>query len=391
MSEYTPGKVLGIIGGGQLGRMLLPEAQRLGLKTAIYSASVEDPAAGGADIFVQGSLQDADGIAGFARRCDYLTIEIEHVALEGLQRAEQGGCTVFPSAAALGVVQDKLAQRERFAGLPQPRYAALPAYSPASEGAWREAVLAAAGKFGFPVVQKTRFGGYDGRGVAVLRSENDIMDPAGRLLCDASYLEAFVPLQMELGVIAVRSPSGELATLPVTEMRFDPDSNICTSVAFPARIDAATTAEALRVAGEAAELLDIHGLLAVELFVAESGEVLLNEVAPRPHNSGHGTIEGLPLSQFGQHLRAGLDLPLGAVEPVVPTVMNNLLGAVGAAGEPVIHGLDEVLRIPGSQLHWYGKPLVRPGRKMGHLSVSAPDITQAIERADRAAALIRID
>ncbi|MFW6363993.1 MAG: 5-(carboxyamino)imidazole ribonucleotide synthase [Spirochaeta sp.] len=393
MSRYTPGKMLGIIGGGQLGRMLIPEARRLGLGVAVYSGSPDDPAVGSADHFMQGDLTSADGIAEFARSCDYLTIEIEHVSLEGLQRAERSGCSVFPSSASLGIVQDKLTQRRCFTGLPQPRFTEIPPYpaDPGDEAGWREQVVRAAEDFGFPVVQKTRRGGYDGRGVAVLRSRDDILSADGALLCADSYLEAFVPLVKELGVIAARSTSGETAVFPVTEMRFDAATNICTSVAFPARVTAQAAAAAVATAREAAARLEVVGLLAVELFVAENGEVLLNEVAPRPHNSGHGTIEGLPTSQFGQHLRAGLGLPLGSMQPVIPTVMNNLLGAEQADGRPVIHGLQETLSIPGTQLHWYGKPQVRPGRKMGHLTVTADSLEKALAHADKAAQLIRIE
>ncbi|AFG36580.1 5-(carboxyamino)imidazole ribonucleotide synthase [Spirochaeta africana] len=430
-SAYRPGKTLGIVGGGQLGRMLLPEARRLGLRVAVYSGSPDDPAVGGADVFVQGSLTDADGIAAFARECDYLTIEIEHVSLAGLQRAEEAGCRVFPPSSALATVQDKLAQRRCFEGLPQPRFAELPDFRPDDEPAWRAEVLSRAQEFGFPVVQKTRRGGYDGRGVAVLRSPEDVTDTDGRLLCADSYLEDFVALRMELGVLVARSAAGAgagvagaggdgtgaameaatdeaagagadgasaagaapaaIAAFPVTEMLFDPELNICTSVAFPARIDAAVAARAVSIARSAAARLGVTGLLAVELFIDQDGEVLLNEVAPRPHNSGHGTIEGVPTSQYGQHLRAGLGLPLGAVEPVIPTVMNNLLGADGAEGTPVITGLAELLAIPGTALHWYGKPQVRPGRKMGHVTVTAGRLEQALERAGQAAELIRIE
>ncbi|GAB6089063.1 5-(carboxyamino)imidazole ribonucleotide synthase [Spirochaeta dissipatitropha] len=389
MDSYIPGKTLGIIGGGQLGRMLLPEARRLGLKTAVFTASEQDPAVGGTDLYIQGRLDDGHAIARFAESCDYLTIEIEHVALEGLEAAEKSGCIVFPPSKALAIVQDKLAQRRCFEGLPQPEYAELPPY--ANGPKWRQEVLEIAGRFGFPVVQKSRRGGYDGRGVAVLRNEDDILLEDGRLLCDESYLEAFVPLSMEPGVIVARTATGECTAFPVTEMLFDPDDNICTSVAFPARIDPLLAEQAVEIAKEAARRLDTCGLLAVELFLGKDGKLYLNEVAPRPHNSGHGTIEGLPTSQFAQHLRAGMGLPLGAMDPVIPTVMNNLLGSPQAKGKPCIRGLDEMLRIPGTQLHWYGKPEVRPGRKMGHVSVTAASLDLALSNAAAAAKLLVVD
>ncbi len=392
---YIPGSTLGIVGGGQLGRMLLPEARKLGLRTAVYSASADDPAAGGADVFVQGLLDDADGIAAFARQCDYLTIEIEHVALEGLQQAEKMGCSVFPSSRTLGRVQDKLEQRRCFVGLSQPHFSALPDWpagksAAGEEDAWRQAVLAQAQAFGFPLVQKTRRGGYDGRGVAILRNQQDVLSPEGRLLCADSYLEALIPLEQELAVIVARSTDGSVAVFPPTEMRFDPDSNICTSVAFPARCSEKVRETACAIAAEAAQRLDVQGLLAVELFVDGQGEVFLNEVAPRPHNSGHGTIEGLPASQYAQHLRAGLGLPLGAVEPCQPTVIVNMLGAPGAAGRPLIQSADVLLRTAGANLHWYGKKDVRPGRKMGHFTVTAETVEQAIKRADAIAEQVRV-
>lgn len=388
---YIPGKTLGIIGGGQLGRMMLPEARRLGLKTAVYTASPDDPAVGGCDIFVQGSLTDADGIAAFAEQCDYLTIEIEHVALEGLRRAETSGCTVFPPADALQTVQDKLAQRRCFAGLPQPEYAELPDFTPDDEPGWRQRVVAAAEQFGYPVVQKTRRGGYDGRGVAVLRSEQDVFDRNGRLLLGDSYLEAFVPLHKELGVIVARSASGEIKAFPVTEMRFDPDANICTSVAFPARIESTLAGEGVRIARQAAERLKVVGLLAVELFVSENGDVVLNEVAPRPHNSGHLSIEACETSQFEQHIRAVLGLPLGSTGLISPAAMRNLLGAAdGTIGRTRVSGLDAALAVPGARVHLYGKQECRPNRKMGHVTALAPTLAEARERAVRAASAIRI-
>ncbi len=366
---------VGIIGGGQLGRMLIYRAKKLGMRVAVLDRSADAPAAALADRFVSGDLYDADAIRILAEGCDVVTCEIEHLSSQTLSELEDSGVAVHPSAAVLSTIQDKYAQKLKLsqAGVPVPRFARL------DEGS-------SVHHFGLPCVQKLRTGGYDGRGVAVLRGEKDLHG----MLAGETMLEELVAIEKELAVIVARGRDGTSATFPVVEMRFREGANILDRLEAPAGIDRSTADRAVEVSEAAAAALGGFGVYAVELFLTPDGRILVNEIAPRPHNSGHYTIEACVTDQFEQHLRAICGLPVGSTRQLSPAVTINLLGASGSRGNPTVHGLEAALSLPGVSFHWYGKSETRPNRKMGHVTVLAESMAEARETAHRVADTIRI-
>jgi 5-(carboxyamino)imidazole ribonucleotide synthase len=377
MSIKLPGFRLGVVGGGQLGRMMAVEARRLGIRTIALDPAERPPALGIADVTLQGGLYDAAALQKLALQSDVVTYEIEHINTKALHELESGGCRLFPRPATLETIQDKLVQK-RFLwerGLPVPEFAELPA-----------AAIAAYQPKKYPFVQKARSGGYDGRGVAVIRSEAELP----QMLKADSMVEEYVPLRKELAVLLARGANGRTAVYPVIEMVFDPKAQICSSVCAPARVPDDVAARSRELAIAAIEALDGVGIFAVELFWAEDGRILINEIAPRPHNSGHWTIEGAVTNQFEQHIRAVCGLPLGSAELLRPSVMVNLLGEPGSVGEPVILGAAEALAIPGLKIHWYQKENVSGLRKMGHFTVTAPSIDEALALAEKAQGLLSV-
>lgn len=349
---------IGIVGGGQLGRMMIIGGTPLGFEFGVLTPHADDPAAGLAAHHVSGTLYETAAIRSLAEWADVTTYEIEHINTEALREAKRAGATILPDPDVLDLVNDKLAQKRVLsdAGVPVPLFRDhIPSY---------------------PVVQKLRRGGYDGRGVKVLEDEND--EP----LTGDSYFEELVDIEVELAVIVARSTEGHVATYPVVEMEFDQRANICSRVIAPARVAASVAAEAREVAVAAVEAIQAVGVVAVELFLTRRGEIVVNEIAPRPHNSGHVTIEAAATSQFEQHVRAITGLPLGATELRSNAVMINVLGATDSAGTPRLPRVAELLAVPGVHLHWYGKREVRPYRKMGHVTITAGDLASALDTAD---------
>ncbi|MDR1626827.1 MAG: 5-(carboxyamino)imidazole ribonucleotide synthase [Spirochaetia bacterium] len=361
-------RTIGIIGGGQLGRMMIYRAKKLGFRFAVLDGEGA-PAESLADIFIKGNLKDAKALAALAGAADVLTYEIEHVNADALQAME--GTPVFPSPATLKTIQDKLLQKRLFAekGIPVAAF-----FEDAEERAKRK----------FPLVQKARREGYDGRGVRILQSAADAPLPV------PSFFEEMVDIEKELAVMAARGADGCLAVYPVVEMAFNPEHNICDTVIAPARIDEKTAATARQIALAAVAALDGVGIFGVELFLDKQGRILLNEVAPRPHNSGHYTMEACVTCQFEQHVRAVAGLPLGDAALLRPAVMLNLLGQPGGAGQPAIEGLHEALSVPGLSLHLYGKTQARPFRKMGHFTITAATLEEALEKAQYARSVLKI-
>lgn len=371
---------VGVIGGGQLARMMLPAARRLGVPLVVLDPAEKAPAAAGADVFLQGDLYDENALRGLAEAADILTFEIEHTNTEVLADLEAQGTLIRPSSAVLQRIQDKLAQKQLLsaAGLPVPRFAAVPdpeRLNPAAQG------------FPYPCVWKARFGGYDGRGVRVLRNAADCK---AMVAGGPAMIEEAVEIDAELAVLVARDSTGELLSYPPLRMRFHNETNVLDVVELPSELDPPELLELCRVAEEAVRVLDGVGLFAVELFLTSGGAVLINEIAPRPHNSGHLTIEACYTDQFEQHLRAVCGLPLGAVTVKTPAVMCNLLGHETANGVPYLSGVQDALHIPGVSLHWYGKTQVRPGRKMGHITAVAPELDDARERCRAAEALVKV-
>ena len=359
---------VGIIGGGQLGKMMTQAAKRMGCPVHILDPTPSSPAAQLADRETIASFDDPVALAELVTSCDVTTYDIEHIAVAALEALWNEGHHIYPSPRVLAVIQDKLAQRGLFngAGIPQPRFEPMPVPDPDFMR-----------RFGFPLVQKARHGGYDGKGVNVLRSEADI----DQALPVDSFLEPLLDLDKELAVMVARSREGAITTYPVVEMVFEPTANLLDLLLSPARISAELTRRAQELAVRTVQALSCVGVYGVEMFLTRSGDLLINEVAPRPHNSGHYTIEACHTHQFEQHLRAVLGLPLGSTTQMAPAAMVNLLGEPHAHGRAAVIGLHEALAIPGARIHIYGKAETRPFRKMGHATVLADDIETAAERA----------
>lgn len=367
-SFFANDQVLGVLGAGQLGKMLATAAAPWDVNLHMLDPTPEAPACHLCTKFVVGDFRDKQTVLDFGADCDRITIEIEQVNVEALEELEADGKIIHPCPRALRLIQDKGLQKQFFAeqGLPS---SAFQLY----EGP--EEVLAA--DVSFPCVQKVRTEGYDGRGVKILRSEADLQD----LLPGPCLIEDAVDVDTEIAVIAVRNASGQVVSFDPVEMSFHPEANLVEFLAAPARISEDLAAEAKALAEKTIEAFEVCGLLAVEMFVNREGKILINEVAPRPHNSGHHSIEACASSQYQQHLRAVLDLPLGDGSLRQPAVMINILGEAGMSGPVVYEGVEDVLKTPGAHLHLYGKRETRPFRKMGHLTVCHEDLETAIVRA----------
>jgi 5-(carboxyamino)imidazole ribonucleotide synthase len=372
---------LGIIGGGQLAKMLAQSASQFGCDIVILERNDHSPAANLAREKVIGDWDNPDSLLKLGSLVDVVTLENEFVDADSLAALERFGHKLWPSSAAMRIVQDKLLQKRALAdaGLPVPRF--LPAPDHAS-------ILAAAKIFGWPLLLKKRRNGYDGKGNFTLRSPADI-EPAWKQLggeTNTLFVEEFCPFVLELAMMITRGQNGETACYPVVEtIQRD---HICHLVRAPAPIPAETAERAADIARRAVEAVGAVGTMGVELFLTKTGEILINELAPRVHNSGHYTIEACVCSQFENHVRAVLGWPLGSTELRAPAaVMVNLLGAAKGAGAP--HGLAAALAIPGAHPHIYGKALSAPGRKMGHVTALGKNLDEALATAQRAASLIR--
>jgi 5-(carboxyamino)imidazole ribonucleotide synthase len=371
---------LGIIGGGQLAKMLALSASQFGCDIVILERNDHSPAASLATENVIGDWDNPESLLALGSQVDVVTLENEFVDADSLAALEKFGHPLWPNSATVRVVQDKLLQKRALAdaGLPVPRF--LPAPDQAS-------ILAAAEKFGWPLLLKKRRNGYDGKGNFTLRKREDI-DGAWKQLggeTNALYVEEFCPFSLELAMMITRGQKGETACYPVVEtIQRD---HICHLVKAPAPIPPETAARAADIARRAVETVSAVGTMGVELFLTKSGEILINELAPRVHNSGHYTIEACVCSQFENHVRAVLGWPLGSTAMRAPAaIMVNLLGAAKGSGKP--HGLSAALAIPGAHPHIYGKALSAPGRKMGHLTALGKTLDEALATAQRAASLI---
>lgn len=363
---------LGILGGGQLGKMLCQAASTWDIATWVLDPDPEASAAELCTRFFNGSFRDYETVLQFGRQVDLLTIEIEGVNIEAVEQLDKEGVTIFPEPRCLRIIRDKGLQKEFYAKNKLPT-AGFSLFQNADEV--REAIRN--GGLKLPFVQKTRLAGYDGQGVLVVKSENDL----DKLFDTPSLAEDFVEEALEIAVIVSRNIHGELAVYPAVEMIFNPVANLVEYLLSPARINNEMAEEAAHIAIETARALNITGLLAVEMFVDKSGRILINEVAPRPHNSGHHTIESALTSQYEQHLRAILGLHPGSTHMTSPAVMVNILGQPGYSGPAIYEGLNEVLAIEGVKLHIYGKKITRPFRKMGHATILDPNAGKALEKA----------
>jgi 5-(carboxyamino)imidazole ribonucleotide synthase len=365
-SPFSSSFQLGILGGGQLGKMLCQAAYQMDVFTAVLDPDSNCSSAQIAGKFVQGSFKDYDTVLAFGRSVDALTIEIEHVNLDALDQLAVEGKVIHPNPSALRLIQNKQSQKDWFKrlNLPTSAYSNHQQKNDFSTS--------------FPFVWKSATGGYDGKGVAVVRNQADF-----DVLPDVPFVaEALVDIQTEIAVVAVRN-SNHTVCLPSCSMVFHPTANLVTQVVSPAQVSSHLIHQAENIAIQLINDLNICGLLAVEFFVDSTGHLYINEVAPRPHNSAHFTIEAAECSQYEQHLRGILDLPLGSTRLKSPAVMVNLIGEPNHQGAVHYQGMEEVLSISGASVHLYGKKETRPFRKMGHVTVTDANLQMAMEKGDK--------
>ncbi|MEJ2592533.1 MAG: 5-(carboxyamino)imidazole ribonucleotide synthase [Candidatus Thiodiazotropha sp.] len=368
---------IGLIGGGQLGRMLAKAAKRIGCTCVVLDPYPMSPAGQVAGHQIIGGYHDPAKLRELAESCDVVTYELEDIDTETLIQLEREGHRIHPAPALLAVLQDKLSQKRfmRDAGIPTADFEEMPA-----------ADARAFADFGYPLVQKARRGGYDGRGVSVMRHPDDF----SAHLPVPSLVERFIVAKKELAVMVARNTEGECRAYPTVEMCFRAGENVLDLLLCPAAVAPEIAAEAEALAVRTVEALEGVGIFGVEMFLTGDDRLLVNEIAPRTHNSGHHTIEACMTDQFEQHLRAILGLPLGATDLLTSAAMINLLGAEGSSGRPVINGMAAVMRIPGVCLHIYGKAVTKPHRKMGHITVLDRDIEAARRKAEQVRGLIQI-
>ena len=376
-SEFT----LGILGGGQLGKMLLYETRKFDIQTRVLDPNPEAPCRISCNHFEVGELMDYQTVLEFGRKVDVITFEIEGVNVDALEQLEKEGKKVYPSSKTLRNIQDKSVQKSFYEQHDIPT-AGFKKY--ASKKAFLEGLQK--GEIELPLVWKAAQGGYDGKGVAIVKGSDAVAD-LPEVACIA---EKLIPFKNELAVIVCRNPSGEVKTFPVVEMEFHPEANQVEYVICPARIDDTVAEKAEAVARKLSEAYQHVGLLAVELFQTEDDEILVNEVAPRPHNSGHYSIEAAFTNQFEQHLRAILDLPLGNTESKVGGVMVNLVGEEGFSGNVVYENISKIMELKGVTPHVYGKKITRPFRKMGHVTIVNEDLSEARRIAELVKSTIRV-
>lgn len=353
---------IGLLGGGQLGRMLLQSAMDLNLDVAIMDADPNAPCAHLVKHFTLGSLTDYDDVMRFGQDKDLITIEIENVNTEALKTLETIGVEVYPQPHIIELIQDKRKQKNFYQsqGIPTAEYVLTESKRDISSYLHM-----------IPAVHKLGTEGYDGRGVHMIRTVADIDKAFDR----PGVLEKCIDFQSEISVIVARNGRGEVMTYPSVELSFHPEANLVEFLFSPADITDEIEAKAQALAIEVITKLNMIGLLAVEMFLTREGELLVNEVAPRTHNSGHHTIEANQTSQFEQHLRAVLNLPLGITKMLIPAVMVNLLGAPNYTGNAIYEGLFQAMQMPGVHIHLYGKKITKPFRKMGHITITNKDMS----------------
>lgn len=379
--EYLLNKKLGILGGGQLGKMLCLEAARLDLDVSILDKDPSFPAAKLCKTFVKGDFKNYDDVMAFGSTVDIISIEIESVNTKALKDLVAAGKIVHPDPDKLEIIKDKKLQKEFYEKHQFPT-SGFKAYEDAA------AVIAAQvkGAIKIPFVQKARKDGYDGRGVHVVRSPEDLE----HLLDVPCIVEPMVDIAKEIAVIVARNEADEVKTFPAVEMEFNPTANLVEYLHCPSYLDDIQESVAQKLAKDIIRSFDICGLLAVEMFLTKSGKLLINEVAPRPHNSGHHTIDSSATSQFEQHLRAVFNLPLGSTRTLSPAVMVNLLGEQDENGPVKYCDIDKVLEMPGVHLMLYGKSETRPFRKMGHATVVARNLDNARSKAEQVKSILKI-
>jgi len=378
---FSSNFTLGILGGGQLGKMLLYETRKFDIKTSVLDPSKNAPCKIACDTFEVGDLMDFETVYNFGKKVDVLTFEIEHVNIDALEALEKEGITVYPSSNTLRNINDKITQK-KFYQTHQIPTSSFQVFNSKDE------LIVAINKYEirYPFVWKQSTGGYDGMGVCIVKNKEDLAN-VKNIPCIA---EKLIPFVNELAVIVSRNPNGEVASYPVVEMEFHPEANQVEYVICPARIENNIAERAKKIAEKVSNAFEHVGLLAVELFQTEEGEILVNEVAPRPHNSGHFSIEGSLTNQFEQHIRAILNLPLGNTKSKIAAIMVNLVGEEGYTGDAYYKNLEQILSLEGVTPHIYGKKQTRPFRKMGHVTIVNNDISKARKIAELVKKTIKV-
>ncbi len=359
---------LGILGGGQLGRMLIQEAINYNLTTLVLDPDADAPCKHIANYFENGSITDYDTVYNFGKKADIITIEIEKVNVEALEQLEKEGKKVFPQSRVIRLIQDKGIQKQFFKenDIPTAPFMLVNSKDDLTNG-----------KFPFPYILKLRKDGYDGKGVMKINDASDVQNAFQA----PTLIEELVHFEKEIAVIVARNANGDVKTFPMVEMEFNPEANLVEFLISPSTYPENIQERAEKIAKDIAAALNITGILAVEMFITKHGDILVNELAPRPHNSGHQTIEGNYVSQFGQHLRAIFNLPLGDTRSISNAIMVNVLGEKGHDGVAKYDGLEKILSIDGVYVHLYGKKYTKPFRKMGHLTIIDQNREKAIEKA----------
>ena len=376
-------KKIGIIGGGQLGKMMIQEAKKMGFYITVLDPTLKCPAHTLVDEHIGANFDDETAIRLLASKSDVITYEFEHIGADILETLENEGVKVYPTAKSLKIIQNKYSQKSLLLknNIPMPEFTSVKIPND---------IKNAGEKYGYPFLLKSCTGGYDGKGNFVIHNENEINEGFKALGSGKIPLmaEKFFPFTMEISVLACRGINGEIEVYPVAEnIHHD---NILFETRVPANISEETSKKAMELAKSVMEIFEGVGMFCVEMFVDKDGNVALNEVAPRPHNSGHYTIEACMTSQFEQHIRAVSGLPLGSSKLIMPTVMRNLLGEEGFNGNATVEGADEALSIKGVYLHIYGKEKSVPKRKMGHFTVISDTLEEASEKAKKAYDFIKI-
>ncbi|MDP3113801.1 MAG: 5-(carboxyamino)imidazole ribonucleotide synthase [Candidatus Cloacimonadaceae bacterium] len=372
---------LGIIAGGQLAKMLVQEASKWDIVTFVLDNEQNCPASGVASVFIQGDHRDYAAVYDFGKQVDLLTFEIESVNIGALLKLKSEGVQIVPDPSVLEIIQDKGTQKQFFA---DHEIITSPFQLCKSKAEIIEAI--ACNRIRYPFVQKARKGGYDGRGVVIINAENELKDIMD---CD-SVIESKIDVSKEISVIAARNRQGEIRCFPAVELIIEQEANLVEKLLCPARFSPTLAKKAESIALEVIKKLNMEGLLAVELFIDQHDDIYVNEVSPRPHNSGHHTIESVATSQFEQHLRAIFNLPLGSTSVIMPSVMLNLLGEKGFTGPVVYRGIAESLAIEGVKIHLYGKQITSYNRKMGHVTILSTSLEDALQKALTVKKLIKV-
>ena len=381
MTFFSTSKTIGILGGGQLGKMLLYDTRKWDIKTKVLDNNPNAPAKLSCDEFHVGDLMDYQTVLNFAKNIDVLTIEIENVNVKALEEIEKKGVKVYPQPNVLAIIQNKLKQKKFYK---ENKIPTAPFREFKSIKSIKEEIIH--GKLCFPFVWKSNSMGYDGFGVKIIKSNRDIEE----LNDTPGFIEDLIEIKKELSVIICRNSKGEIKNFPVVEMIFNNDSNQVEYIISPARINNEISRKAISIALKLSKLYNHVGIMAIELFLTSDNEILINEVAPRPHNSGHFSIEMSYTSQFEQHIRAILGLPLGEAKNKISGVMVNLVGEKQNNGPVKFSNIDQIMTIEGVTPHIYGKKETRPNRKMGHVTIVNEKIENAIKIAKKVKETIKV-